>query len=277
MHHVDYILGHSDSELRRLMLQAAVLRPITERLLHECGIEPGMRVLDVGSGTGDVAMLAAELVGPRGSVVGIDRSADALGEARKRAKVSGHSNIEFIEGEAEKFSRPGAFDLAIGRYVLIHQGDPAAFIRAVARHVRPGGIVAFHEVAIYGEAQSLPRVELFTQVWDWILDAFHSVMVHPDAGGRMFSHFHAAGLGDPAMFCEAPVGGGRESPFYAWITSTLRILMPQLEKIGAIDAAEVDIDTLEERLLEAVLAARAQLLGPMQFCGWTRRSDRRDH
>lgn len=277
MQNVEYILGHSDTELRRLMYQAAIIRPITERLLHEAGIAPGMRVLDVGSGTGDVAMLAAELVGPDGAVVGIDRSSDAVDKARLRAEVAGHRNIRFIEGAVEEATLPAMFDFAIGRYVLIHQADPASFIRTVASHVRPGGVVAFHEVAIYGDAQSLPPVELFTQVWQWILDAFHSAMVHPDAGGRMFFHFRAAGLGDPAIFCEIPVGSGRDSPFYGWVAMTLRTLLPQLEKIGATTATEVDIDTLEERLLEAVLQARAQLLGPMQFCGWSRRGDRRDH
>jgi ubiquinone/menaquinone biosynthesis C-methylase UbiE len=51
-----------------------MLRPITERLLRSAGIEPGMRVLDIGCGAGDVSMLAAELVGSTGSVVGIDRN-----------------------------------------------------------------------------------------------------------------------------------------------------------------------------------------------------------
>jgi len=64
----NYILGHSDAELRRLQAQAAILRPITERLLRSAGIRRGMRVVDLGSGAGDVTMLAAELVGPSGWV-----------------------------------------------------------------------------------------------------------------------------------------------------------------------------------------------------------------
>src|SRR5438309_1192712 len=63
-----YVLGHSPSEIRRLVSQAAILRPITERLLRTAGVGRGMRVLDLGCGAGDVSMLAAELVGPSGSV-----------------------------------------------------------------------------------------------------------------------------------------------------------------------------------------------------------------
>ena len=61
-----YLLGHSDFELQRLARQAKVLRPTTREWFHAAGMAPGMRVLDVGSGTGDVAFLAAELVGPSG-------------------------------------------------------------------------------------------------------------------------------------------------------------------------------------------------------------------
>src|SRR5262249_41337764 len=75
---VPYILGHSEREIRRLMQQAAILRPITERLMRDAGIGRGMRVLDMGCGVGDVSMLAAELVGGPGSVVGIDRSSAAI-------------------------------------------------------------------------------------------------------------------------------------------------------------------------------------------------------
>jgi SAM-dependent methyltransferase len=67
-----YILGHSEREIARLKAQAAELDPITRRFLCEAGIVSGMRVLDVGSGAGDVAFLAAELVGATGEVVGVD-------------------------------------------------------------------------------------------------------------------------------------------------------------------------------------------------------------
>ena len=270
MQEVAYILGHSDSELRRLMLQASILRPITERLMRDAGAAPGMCVLDIGSGTGDVAMLAAELVGPRGSVVGIDRSADALTVARGRADEAGHRNITFVEAAAEEFDDPTRFDVAVGRFVLVHQPDPAAFIRAAASHVRPGGSVAFHEHALYGEGQALPHVPLWTEAWGLIIEAVHSVMKHPDAGGRMVAHFHAAGLQQPTMFCEVPIGVGRDSPLYSLIALSVRNLMPQLEKIGSATAAQIDVDTIERRFGDKVAAKQAQVVGPMQFCGWSR-------
>jgi ubiquinone/menaquinone biosynthesis C-methylase UbiE len=74
------------------MRQAAILWAITERLLRSAGVRPGMRVLDLGCGSGDVAMLAAELVGASGSVVGIDRSPEVIAVARGRARTDGLRN-----------------------------------------------------------------------------------------------------------------------------------------------------------------------------------------
>jgi hypothetical protein len=86
----------------------------------------------------------------------------------------------------------------------------------------------------------------------------------------MMTHFHDAGLEAPRMFCEVPVGGGPSSPLYSWLALTVRSLVPQLEKIGAARAEEIQIDTLEERMRETACAVRSQLLMPMQFCGWSR-------
>jgi len=73
-----YALGHSEQELQRLSHQGQVFGAFTHQLFEEAGISQGMRVLDVGSGSGDVAFLAADLVGPSGEVVGVDRERTAV-------------------------------------------------------------------------------------------------------------------------------------------------------------------------------------------------------
>jgi ubiquinone/menaquinone biosynthesis C-methylase UbiE len=84
-----YILGHEQSEIDRLMVQSAVMRPFTERLFKAAGMSTGMRVLDLGCGPSDVSMLAANLVGPSGSVIGIDRSLEVISIAERRAGQAG--------------------------------------------------------------------------------------------------------------------------------------------------------------------------------------------
>ncbi len=99
---IEYRLGHGEHELRRLELQAVLARPITSRLLQDCGLDAGMRVLDIGSGAGDVAMLAAEIVGPTGRVIGIDRSDEVVQYARKRAEIAGLTQLDFRVASLEE-------------------------------------------------------------------------------------------------------------------------------------------------------------------------------
>jgi ubiquinone/menaquinone biosynthesis C-methylase UbiE len=96
---VNYILGHSERELERLGSQARHFEPFTRRVFQAAGLAPGMRVLDVGSGAGDVAFLAAELVGDSGNVVGADRVSAAIATARARAASKGLRNVTFREGD----------------------------------------------------------------------------------------------------------------------------------------------------------------------------------
>src|SRR3984893_7465452 len=93
-----YALGHSERELERLSAQARLIDPITRHFFRDAGIIPGMRVLDVGSGVGDVSFLVADLVGEAGEVVGVDRSPNALAAARSRAIAQSRHNVLFLAG-----------------------------------------------------------------------------------------------------------------------------------------------------------------------------------
>ena len=265
-----YVLGHSQDEIRRLIHQAAILRPTTERLLRTAGIEQGMRVLDLGCGAGDVSMLAGKLVGPSGSVVGIDPNADVLAVARGRAQAEGFSHVTFSQASVGTFSAPGPFDLVVARYVLAYQVDPVAFLRAAARFATPGGILALHEFMLDRPVHSLPHVALWQQATEWLLTTFRSAAPSWDAAARLIEHFSNAGLPQPQLFSETPVGGGVDAPYYAWLAVVARTLLPRMVETGVATAESVAIDTLESRLRSAVVDARSQVEWPAQVCAWTR-------
>jgi ubiquinone/menaquinone biosynthesis C-methylase UbiE len=263
-----YILGHSPTEIRRLIDQAAILQPTTERLLRNAGIEPGMRVLDLGCGAGDVSLLAGKLVGASGSVVGIDRNAEVLGVARKRAQAGGFPQVAFMDASVDTFADPVPFDLVIGRYILIHQADPVAFLRAAACFAKPAGTLAFHEPSMSGPLRSLPEVALWQQAAEWILATFRAEAPSSDAASRLIEHFSRAGLPQPKLFSETPIGGGAEAPHYAWLTGVARTLLPRMVQLGVASEEMVGIGTLENRLKSAVAEARSQIEGPAQICAW---------
>jgi ubiquinone/menaquinone biosynthesis C-methylase UbiE len=270
MTQVKYFLGHSQEELKRLMFQAAIVRPFTERLLKNAEIRPGMRVLDLGCGAGDVSMLAAEMVGPSGSVVGIDRSASVIALATERARTAGLGQVIFKDVSVDAFSDPDRFDLVIGRYVLIHQADPVHFLRTAARMVRPGGIFALHEVDLTGGFNSRPRVVRWDAIGSLFLAAVQEALPHYDAANRLIEYFHAAELPVPVLFREAVVGGGISSPAYAWLADTIRSFWRQLVEMGIATEEAISAETLANRLRSAVVASHSQLEGPAQVCAWTR-------
>ena len=141
-----YVLGHSGRELKRLGRQVEIFADMTRDVLQRAGIGAGMRVLDLGSGVGDVSLIAASLVGPAGLVVGIDQSEGAVAKAKARAADEGHANVTFEVANLAAFDRYGDFDAVKGRFLLLHISDPSAAIAQIVRQVKPGTIIALRRV-----------------------------------------------------------------------------------------------------------------------------------
>jgi len=102
MDDTDYALGRNQAEYERLIEQAELLRPLTRRVFQAAGIGPGMRVLDIGCGVGDVSFLAGEMVGPDGSVLGIDLDGAAVELADARRTAQAMRNVAFLSGNADR-------------------------------------------------------------------------------------------------------------------------------------------------------------------------------
>ena len=228
-----------------------------------------MSVLDIGCGAGDVAMLVAGLVGPSGSVVGIDRNPQVLAIARDRAQAARLRHIVFEEASVEAFNDGALFDLVIGRYILMYQSDPAALLRAAAHHVKPDGSVAFHELRLRQECHSVPNVPVFELIDKLIRMAFSGALPTYDAGDRLIQHFWDAGLPQPKLFCETPIWSGADAP-WGWLVDTLRSLLPQLHRMGIALKDTLEIEALENQLRDAIVVTRSQVSAPAQICAWAR-------
>ena len=264
-----YVLGHSDLEIERLQLQASLIDGITSRLIRECGIAPGMNVLDIGCGAGDVSMLVADAVGPSGKVVAFDREPRAIETARIRSQKRGYRNIEFVVTSDEEWPKHAPFDAAIGRYILPHQADPVAMVRRAAASVRPGGVVAFHEIAFgyQHQFQTLPTVEVYDKISQSLGAVFEATLPQPLVGNYLAVCFEDAGLPTPRLIWECVVGD-HKSGMARWTALTYRSMLPHIQRLGLEVEGEDDLDTLTERLQAALAAVRAQVVSRPQTCAW---------
>jgi ubiquinone/menaquinone biosynthesis C-methylase UbiE len=245
----DYLFGQSAGEAERLRLQARMFAPYTARFLQDAGISPGMKVLDVGTGAGDVALLAAGLVGREGAVVGIDVNADLIAAARARAAAAGMGNVSFAVGDAASAELDRDFDAVVGRCVLFFAREPAVLVRRLTGYVRDGGIVAFQEPANATLApMSLPHSQLLERLWTWILETYRRADMDLFMGLRLRSIFARAGLPAPEMHLDAAAGGGPDWPGYEYMARLIRTLLPQITRLGVAPEEDVGIDTLADRL-----------------------------
>jgi ubiquinone/menaquinone biosynthesis C-methylase UbiE len=261
-----YLLGHSDAEIRRLLLQAEMLRPITERLLRRAGLREGMRVLDIGCGAGDVTMLAAAIVGRTGSVVGVDQSEETVSLARRRSDEMNFGNVSFEFATLPDMAGPKDFDVAIGRYVLVHQSDPVAFLRDIAKCIKPGGLIVCHE--------AYPRFTLWSSpplaLWEEIGIFLHEAAVHlpgVDACEGMHQTLEKAGLQQGEVYYELPVAQNARSPLIEWVASSVRAFLP-LAKARAVADEALDPSTLEQRSRDAMQNAGSHVTAWLQVCAW---------
>lgn len=237
---------------------------ITRRLLVDAAILPGMRVLDLGCGRGDVSLLLAEMVGDSGRVVGIDRDGDALAQARRRAAEMGYSTLEFIHTDLEMLSSETApFDAVTTRRTLMYLNDPVAVLRRATLMLKPGGTVAIQE----HDGSHVPlgpcELELQRRVIDWTWRTVAHEGANVGIGFALPSIVAAAGL----HIVSTRVEGIIQSPStHHPIGGLARMMMPRIEAAGVATAAEIAPDTLDDRLIAERAAANATVLTDLIFC-----------
>jgi SAM-dependent methyltransferase len=265
-----YVLGRSESESRRLIRQANFVRPSTERVFRKAGITAGMRVLDVGCGAGDVSFLAAELVGPTGSVLGIDLNPGVLELARRRAQESGLTWVAFEEQAIDSAATTAPFDAVVGRCVLLYQADPVLALRQMAGRLKAGGLLVIQEPDMSVEVRTRPLVPLWSQVSWWIAETFRRGGVAYDIGSRLYPVFRQAGLPGPMLLQHVVTcGGAAVRPICEHSAEMIRSLLPRIEAFGLATAEEIEVETLADRLERESQAAESQVTYIPNVAAWS--------
>jgi ubiquinone/menaquinone biosynthesis C-methylase UbiE len=162
-----YVLGYADVEHERLVRQA--------RRMH--------------ASTASLAMLLAQIVGPSGAVVGVERDPRSVEVARSRAAEAGFTNVSFLASDIAAVADLEPFDAAAGRFILQFLPDPVAALRSVLRLLRPDGIVAIQEVAWAPSRAANARLPLWSACAAIVYDAVRRNGANPRDGARPASRF----------------------------------------------------------------------------------------
>jgi SAM-dependent methyltransferase len=272
MDDTDYALGRTNVEYERLIEQAELLRPLTERLIRAAGIGPGMHVLDVGCGMGDVSFLVSDIVGPEGSVLGVDLDGTALKFANQRRAARGIANVVFREGDARSVGSERLFDAAVGRFVLMYMSDPTAALRLVAERVRPGGILAFHEWVAGISPASAMNLPVLASFQNLVSRTFLRSGARVDIGAELYWRMCDAGLDpEPRPVAEIAICTDQGEVGYRRWALFARSMLPKIVEYGLATEEEV-VDTVERQLRDELVDARLTPLSWLMIGQWARKT-----
>jgi SAM-dependent methyltransferase len=170
-----------------------------KRSFEFLGIQPGQRVLDVGCGAGDDALVLAKLVGPGGRVAGVDVAEAMIQSAQARARDLGVP-VEFSVGDLLRLPfADGSFDRVRADRVFQHLADPTPALREMKRVAASGGVVSVIDVD-WGTLQIRSDDEATTAA---VIGFLLRAQVNPRVAGSLYERFRDAGFGDVACYADA--------------------------------------------------------------------------
>jgi SAM-dependent methyltransferase len=179
----DYVLGTHDEEIERLGLQHRVWRPLMLDGWRRAGITVGQTVVDVGCGPGHAALDLAEIVGPSGRVVAVDRSRRFLDALAGAAAARGLSQVVTHELDLDQSDLPAAqADAAWSRWAVAFVREPRRLAGRIARALRPGGVFVSHEYCDYRTWRLVPRAEPFERFVSRVIETWRASGGEPDIG-----------------------------------------------------------------------------------------------
>ncbi|MDZ4733437.1 MAG: methyltransferase domain-containing protein [Nitrospirota bacterium] len=199
---------------------------LNHRLVADARLRAGMRVLDLGSGTGYPALLGAQTVGPSGSVIGLDLAEQMLAVAQRKARALGLANVTFRTGDVTALPfEADSFDAITSRFCLMFLPEISKAAAEIARVLKPGGWVA---IAVWSAPEKNPSIGLS-------MEAIKKVVELPQPDPTAPGIFRLAKPGDLAgMLQQAGLVDVTDQEFLAeWSYSSAEEYYTSLTEIAA--------------------------------------------
>lgn len=258
----DYVLGTGNDESVRLGLQHRLWSSSTHNLWEKAGVQPGLTVLDIGSGPGHASLDLAQIVGPTGRVIAVDESATFLKQLHDQAVSRKHQHIERVLGDVQDLlsvlpGEDGAIDVAFARWCFCFLDRPEDVVRSLATLVKRGGRVAIQDYFNYERCLTLaPRREAFTKVINAVGASWRARGGDTDIMARLPVLFlkHGFKLAHLDVVQRIARPG---TPLWQWPNSFWQTYLPRLVETGFITLADQDA-------FEKVWAEASQ--DPATFC-----------
>ena len=231
----DYLLGTHDEELARLGLQHRVWRPVVLDCWQKAGITVGSRVLDIGAGPGYATIDLAEIVGPAGEVVALERSNKFVNALKEAVRLRSLTNVKIHELDLMTDNFPeGDYDFSWCRWVLSFVSDPALLVQKLGNAMRKGSMSIFHEYGHYETWRFFPRLPNQERFREHVIATWRESGGEPDSAPGLPALLSANGFvirsAAPLIFCV------RSNDYmWQWPATFIAIYLPRLIEMGRID------------------------------------------
>ena len=256
-----YFLGTHDEELERLGLQHRVWRPTVLECWRRAGIGLGSKVLDVGAGPGFAVADLAEIVGPAGVVVAVERSARFVEAGRAMLASHGLDNFQYHELDLMADPLPaGGVDASWCRWVACFVSSPPLLVDKIAATLRPGGVAIFHEYIQYDSLRITtagPRMREFVrQVEQGWREAGGEPNIAPAVVRLLQERGFSIRDAIPRVFCVRP-----GDAMWQWPATFIDIHLRHQLELGRIEASWAE--GVRAELAAAEQQAATLLITPM--------------
>ncbi len=231
----DYILGTHDVELARLGLQHRVWRPVVLDCWQRAGITVGKRVLDVGAGPGYATVDLAEIVGPTGEIVALERSGNFTRAMEEVCRARSLTNVKIHELDLMTDELPeGDYDFAWCRWVMSFVNDPPLLIKKLSGVMQKSNVAIFHEYGHYETWHFLPRLTNQERFREHVIETWRQSGGEPDGAAGLPALLSTNGFvirsATPHIFCVRP-----NDYMWQWPATFIEIYLPRLIEMGRID------------------------------------------